>query len=119
MSQNEPFIQLLRTPVGFAPPQVCPDRRASQSGTAAPGWVPPKAESIFENQFSTFVERKRGRACHNEIAVAYWAKALPVGTGKVVQANRDKAMQKELGRYLRYGIGSRRTGKEGTLLITN
>jgi hypothetical protein len=29
------------------------------------------------------------------MAVAFWAKALSVETGKVVQANRDKLMQQE------------------------
>jgi hypothetical protein len=32
------------------------------------------------------------------MAVAYWAKALSVETEKLVQANRDKLIQQELGR---------------------
>ena len=44
------------------------------------------------------------------MAVAYWAKALSVETEEVVQANRDKLMQKELGRYLQHAIGAKPTG---------
>jgi hypothetical protein len=44
------------------------------------------------------------------MAVAYWAKALSVETEKVVQANWDKAMQKELERYMRHTIGRKPTG---------
>ena len=44
------------------------------------------------------------------MAVAYWAKALSVGTEKVVQSNRDKLMQKEIERYLQHAIGRKPTG---------
>jgi hypothetical protein len=44
------------------------------------------------------------------MAVAYWAKAMSVKTDKVVQANRDKLMQKELERYLQHAIGRKPTG---------
>jgi len=44
------------------------------------------------------------------MAVAYWSKALSVETEKVVQANRDKLMQQELGRYLQHAIGRKPTG---------
>ncbi|HSZ58094.1 MAG TPA: hypothetical protein VK797_20695 [Tepidisphaeraceae bacterium] len=46
-----------------------------------------------------------------EMAVAYWSKALSVETEKVVQANRDKAMQQELERYLQHAIGRKPTGR--------
>jgi hypothetical protein len=45
------------------------------------------------------------------MAVAYWAKALSVETEKVVQANRDKLMQKELERYLAHAVGRKPTGQ--------
>ena len=44
------------------------------------------------------------------MAVAYWAKAMTVETSKVVQQNRDKAMQQEIERYLQHAIGRKPTG---------
>ena len=51
-----------------------------------------------------------GDCATKEMAVVYWAKAMTVETGKVVQQNRDKAMQKELEMYMRHAIGRKPTG---------
>lgn len=64
----------------------------------------------------TRITRDRGALAHDDrldalaMAVGYWSKALAVETEKVVAANREKLMQKELERYLAHAIGSKPQG---------
>ena len=101
-----------------APPKRSSRRQPpSRSSPSATRWSTttaiPGAPGFFQ---LTRITRDKGALAKDDrldalaMAVAYWSKSPSVENAKVVQANRDKLMQRELERYLQHAIGRKPTG---------